>query len=83
MSPIEFEPSGGGARVDVKYVVIVAVLVAVILIALTQLWLIERHRRIAAEDRLIEMYLQEQLRAAGDLPATPPAASGPVTSQAP
>lgn len=66
MSPIRFEPSGT-ARVDLKYLAIVAVLLAVIIVVLAQLWMIERHRRVAAEDRLTEMYLKEQLRAAGEV----------------
>jgi hypothetical protein len=74
MTPIRFE--SGEARVDLKYVVTVAILLAVIITVLTQLWLIERHRRIAAEEELRKMYIQEQLRMAGaDVRATQPAAS--------
>ena len=74
MTPIRFE--SGQARVDLKYAVTVALLLAVIITVLTQLWLIERNRRFAAEEELRKMYIQEQLRMAGeDLPATQPAAS--------
>lgn len=66
MSPIRFEPSGA-PRVDLKYLAVVAVLLVVIIVVLAQLWMIERQRRVAAEDRLTELYLKEQLRAAGEL----------------
>ena len=82
-SPIRFEPSGA-ARVDLKYVVVVAVLLVVIIVVLTQLWLTERDRRMTAEERLTELYLREQLRAAvGNPPATQPASSSPAATAAP
>jgi Flp pilus assembly protein TadB len=49
---------------DVKYFVIVGLLLVIIMAVLAQLWQLERERRITAEKRLSEMYLEESLRAA-------------------
>jgi hypothetical protein len=80
MTPIRFD--SGAPRVDLKYVIIVALLLAVILIVLTQLWLIERYRRIAAEEQIRELYVKEQLEMAAGVAASQPAASSPAASGA-
>jgi len=65
MSPIRIEQCDP-ARVDVKYAVIVAALLVLIIAVLGQLWLIERNRRVDAEGRLAEMYLKERLQEAAN-----------------
>ena len=61
MSPIRIEQCDP-ARMDVKYFVIVGLLLVIIMAVLAQLWQLERERRITAEKRLLEMYLEESLR---------------------
>lgn len=65
MSPIQIE-SPGTRRVGLKYVALVAGLLVIIAAVLAQLWLIERHRRIVAEERLTALYLEKELLMAVD-----------------
>jgi hypothetical protein len=48
--------------VDIRFVSAVVFLLVVIAAILGQLWLLERNRRVLAEDKLREMYLMEDLR---------------------
>ncbi len=61
MCPIEIEQCAP-RRVDIRFVSAVAFLLVVIAAILCQLWLLERNRRVLAEDKLREMYLMENLR---------------------
>jgi hypothetical protein len=61
MSPVlieQCEPK----RVDIRFLAAVVGLLVLIAAILTQLWLLERNRRILAETRLREAYLTEDLR---------------------
>ncbi len=80
MSPIRIEQCEP-ARVDWKYLAIVAGLLVLIIVVLGQLWLIERSRRIQAENSLAEMYLKLELLSAAQ--RLPPPATAPAEPPAP
>ncbi|MFW6133194.1 MAG: hypothetical protein ACOC8F_04800 [Planctomycetota bacterium] len=70
---------------DTRYLVIVSILLALIIVSLAALWLIERNRRIGAQRRLAEARTQtkQQLASFLERQLAGPAAQGGVAPLAP